>query len=251
LRTQFLSVAFSLDQDLVGIVSQTIEDGVGHQGIFKEVHPFLDMTAAGDHEGGGCVALDDQFVKILSLFGREFLKTEVVHDQERGADEAKEFLFKRVIRSTLEQSFEEQSGSDHQDVDSTAAGAVAQGIGEMGLTDSDGAAEEDIFVSFDEAEAEEVSDVFPIQGDGRLPVKPFKGLFGMNQGLHESSGQSVLFSSLPFVVKDQFEEGLVGELLASGIGHPVGQRGEQTGETQVFEDLFQFVTDFHGVPPFE
>jgi hypothetical protein len=195
--------------------------------------------------------LDDQFVKILSLFGREFLETEVVQDQERGTNEAKEFLFKRVIGSTLEQSFEEQSGSQHQDIDATPAGTVAQRIGEMGFTHSDGATEENVFVALDEAETEEVSDVFPIEGDEGLPVEPFKGLFGMNQGLDESSLHAIVLPSLPLVVKDQLDEGLIGELLASGIGHPVGQRGEQTGETQVFEDLFEFVTDFHRVAPFE
>ena len=83
---------------------------------------------------------------------------------------------------SFDQSFEEEVGSEHQDLDASAAGAMAQGVGEVGFAYSDGATEEDIFVPFDEAEAEEVFNLFLIQGNGSLPVEAFEGLFRTDQG---------------------------------------------------------------------
>jgi hypothetical protein len=60
---------------------------------------------------------------------------------------------------------------------------MAQRVSEVGFAHSDGATEEDIFVPFDEAEAEEVFDLVLIQSDGSLPVEAFEGLFRMDQGL--------------------------------------------------------------------
>jgi hypothetical protein len=60
---------------------------------------------------------------------------------------------------------------------------MAQGVSKVSFAYSDGAAEEDIFVPFDEAEAEEVFDLFLIQGDRSFPVEAFESLFGMDQGL--------------------------------------------------------------------
>ena len=167
----------------MGIVGQAIQDRVSDQRVFKEVHPFLDMTTAGHDDGGGSIAFDDNFVKIVRLFGGEFLEAEVVDNQKGGTEQSEQFFVEGVIGSTLEQSFEEEVGSEHQDLDASAAGAMAQRVGEVGFAYSDGAAEEDIFVPFDEAEAEEVSDLFLIQGNGSLPVEAFEGLFRMDQGL--------------------------------------------------------------------
>jgi len=59
---------------------------------------------------------------------------------------------------------------------------MAQGVGKVGFAYSNGAAEEDIFVPFNEAEAEEVFDLFLIQSDGSLPVEAFEGLVRVDEG---------------------------------------------------------------------
>ena len=164
----------------MGIVGQPIQDGIGHQRIFKEVHPFLHMATARQNRGRGCIAFDDHFVKIVRLFGSQFLEAEVIHNEKRGTDQSEQFFSEGVIGPTLKQSFEQQSGSDHQDLDASPAGAMAQGIGEVGFAHSDRAAQENVFVSFDETEAEEVFDLFLIQRNGSLPVEAFKGLVGLD-----------------------------------------------------------------------
>ena len=111
------------------------------------------------------------------------METEVVHNEKRGTEQSEQFFVEGLIGPALEQSFEEEVGSKHQDLDASPAGAMAQGVGKVGFAYSDRAAEEDIFVPFDEAEAEEVFDLFLIQSDGSLPVKAFEGLFRMDQGL--------------------------------------------------------------------
>jgi hypothetical protein len=178
-----LSVTFTLDDDLVGIMSEAIEDGVGNQRIVKELHPFLHMPTAGQDDRRGSVAFDDNFVKVVGLFGSEFLEAEVVHDEKRGTKQSEQFFVEGLIGPALEQSFEEEVGSEHQDLDASPAGAMSQGVGKVGFADSDRAAEEDIFVPFEEAETEEVFDLFLVQGDGSLPVEAFEGLIRVDPGL--------------------------------------------------------------------
>ena len=86
----------------MGVVSQTVQDGVGHQRVFKEVHPFLDMTTAGHDDGGGSIAFDDNFVKIVRLFGGKFLEAEVVDNEKGGTEQSEQFFVEGVIGSTLE-----------------------------------------------------------------------------------------------------------------------------------------------------
>jgi hypothetical protein len=167
----------------VGIVGEAIEDGVGDQRIFKEFHPFLHVPTAGHDNRRGPVAFDDNFVKVVSLFGGEFLEAEVIDNEKGGTKQLEQFFVEGLIGSALEQSFEEEVGSEHQDLDASPAGAMAQGVGKVGFAYPDGAAKEDIFVSFDEAEAEEVFDLFLIESDGSLPVEAFEGLVWMDPGL--------------------------------------------------------------------
>ena len=141
------------------------------------------MATTGDNDGRGPIAFDDDFVKVVSLFGGEFLEAEVIDNEKDGAEESEQFFVEGLIGSTLEQSFEEQIGSDHQDVDASPAGAMAQGVGEVGFPYPDGTTEQDVFVPLDEAQAEEVFDLFLIQGNGSLPVEAFEGLVRVDPGL--------------------------------------------------------------------
>ena len=118
----------------------------------------------------------------MSLLGGEFLEAEVIHNEKRGTEQPEEFFVEGLIGPALMQSFEEKVGSEHQDVDAWPAGAMAQGVGQVGFAYSDGAAEEDIFVPSDEAKAEEVFDLFLIQSDGSLPVETFEGLVRVEEG---------------------------------------------------------------------
>jgi len=110
------------------------------------------------------------------------LQAEIVHDEKGGAEQSEQFFVEGLIGPALVQSFEEKVSSEHQDVDASPAGAMAQGVGKVGFAYSDGAAEEDIFVPLDEAEAEEVFNRFLIQSDGSFPVEAFEGLVRVDEG---------------------------------------------------------------------
>jgi len=140
------------------------------------------MPTTGHDDGRDSIAFDNNFVKVMSLFGGEFLEAEIVHDEKCGAEQSEQFFVEGLIGPALVQSFEEEVGSEHQDLGASPAGAMAQGVGKVGFAYPDGAAEEDIFVPFDEAEAEEVFNLFLIQSDGSLPVETFEGLVRVDKG---------------------------------------------------------------------
>ncbi len=70
-----------------------------------------------------------------------------------------------------------------------AAGGVAEGAGQEGLADADGAEEDDVFVAFDEAETEEVADAVAIEGDRRIPVEALERLLLLEAGALEADAR--------------------------------------------------------------
>ena len=51
----------------MGVMSQTVEGGVGHHGIRKQGHPVLRGAVTGDDERGLEVALRHDLIKVFGL----------------------------------------------------------------------------------------------------------------------------------------------------------------------------------------
>jgi hypothetical protein len=60
---------FSFEIDLVGVVHQPVEDGVGQGGIADEVVPLLDRQLAGDDGGALAVAVLEDLEQVAPLLG--------------------------------------------------------------------------------------------------------------------------------------------------------------------------------------
>src|SRR3981081_1966007 len=76
--------AFAGEFDAVGIVNETIEDGVGVSGIADNFVPAVDGELGSDHRGAASVAFLEDFQEIMPGGGVERLQAPIVEDQNVG-----------------------------------------------------------------------------------------------------------------------------------------------------------------------
>ena len=82
------SHAFAGEFDPVGIVNETVQDGVGVCGIADDFVPSVDWKLGGNHRGVASVAFLEDFQKVVSGGGVERLQAPVIKDEQIGAGEA-------------------------------------------------------------------------------------------------------------------------------------------------------------------
>ena len=68
----------------MGVVDDTVEDGVGECGFSDDVVPFCDGQLAGDQDRGVLMSVLDDFHEIAALLGVEAVGSPIVEDEEVG-----------------------------------------------------------------------------------------------------------------------------------------------------------------------
>ena len=165
------AIAVAFHDDLVSVVRESVEGALSEDGVVEERDPLVDGAVGGDEGRGPAVTLDDDLVEVAGLLSVEAAEAEVVDDEQVGSEQAAHDALGGVIGSGLVDELEERIATEEEDATSGAAGAVAEGASEERLSDADGSEEEDVFVAFEEGEAEEISDAVAIERDGASQSK--------------------------------------------------------------------------------
>jgi hypothetical protein len=103
---------------------------------------------------------------------------------------------------------------------------VAEGTSQEGLPHTDGAEKDDVLVTFDEAEREEIADAVAVEGDRRIPVEAFEGVFLIETRLRESDAQVLVIAPVDLVLQHELEQIELRELLLSCVGDAVRECGD-------------------------
>jgi hypothetical protein len=77
--------AFAGEFDTVGVVNETVEDGVSIGRIADDFVPSVDWKLGGNHRGTASVAFLEDFQKVVSGGGVERLQAPVIKDEQIGA----------------------------------------------------------------------------------------------------------------------------------------------------------------------
>jgi hypothetical protein len=231
-------------------MGEAIEGTLGQDRVVEEGDPLLDGPVGGDDGRGAAMALDDDLVEVAGLLGVEAAKSKVINDEQIRGEKASEHALRGVIGPGLVDELEERIAAEEEHTASGSAGAVSEGTGEEGLADADGPEEEDVLVALEEAEAEEIADPVPVEGDGGIPVEVLKGVGLLEAGTVETSGEVLVLPAVNLVLEGELQEaeGAEGGLL--GIGGPIRKGGEHSGELEALEHGFQGRFDLsHGPSP--
>ena len=126
----------------MGVVQQSVEDGVSDRGFADPAVPVLDGQLRGDHSGAPVGAIVDEFEQILAAVGLERLQREIVEDEAVELGEGEQAAFVRAIAARDAQFFEQPRQTSVERAVTEAAGALRECAGEPGLADPGGTDDE-------------------------------------------------------------------------------------------------------------
>ena len=79
-----LAQRLAIEFEAVGVVDDTVEDGIGEGWLADHLVPAGDGQLAGDQSGGGAMAVLDDLQHVAALIGIEPLRSPIVEDQQLG-----------------------------------------------------------------------------------------------------------------------------------------------------------------------
>ena len=227
---------------------KAIERALRQDRIVEERDPLLDGPVAGDDGRCSAVALEDHLVEIARLLGRESPQAEVVEEQQIRGEQSSDGLLGGVVGARLVEPLEHAIGSEEEHVVPSAAGGVAEGAGQEGFPDPDGAEEDHVLLALEEAEGEELLDTVAVEGDRGVPVEALKGLLFLEAGAGEAQGQVLVIPTIDLVLEHELEEVELRELRLPGVGDAIRERSQDARELRALEDALErwFEFDRHG-----
>ena len=226
-------------------MGESVEGALGEDRVVEERDPLVDGAVAGDDGRGAPVPLEDDLVEVARLAGIEATQAEVVEDEDVGGQEPAQHLLAAVVGPRLVQSLEHVVGAQEEDVVAGPAGGVAEGRGEVGLSDPDRAEEDHVLAALDEAEAEELPHPLAVEADRRVPVEAFEGLLLLEAGAGEAEREILLVAARDLVVQGELQEVELSELRLPRIGDPLGERREQAPELEPLHRGPERLADLH------
>lgn len=191
------------------------------------------------------MSLDDDLVEIRGLHLIQTPQTEVIHDEQVRSEQTSYGFLSRVVGPRLVQLLQHLIGSEKEHSETSPAGGVTEATSQECLADTDWAEEENVFGPLDEAQAEEVAHPVTIESDRSVPIEVFEGAHFLEARSVESMGEIGLLAPVDFILERQFEEVLQVELRLLCIGHPIGERRQDPGELEAFENGLEGRLDLH------
>ena len=161
----------------MGVMGEAVQGALRQNRVFEQRDPFLHRPITGQNGRRAAVPLDDDLVDVAGLQRVQATQAEVINDQQIRGQEPPEGLLVGVICPRLPQFLQELIGSQEERVMAGPAGGVTEGGSQKSLADSHRPHEQHILVPIEEAEAQQIAHALAVEGDRRVPVEAFEGLF--------------------------------------------------------------------------
>ncbi len=175
------------------VVKEAIEDRISEGGITNDLVPVIGRDLTGEQGTSAAVAVIEHLEKVVASRVVQGRQPPVVQDQQLSPGEALEEAGSRPVSASDQELVDKAGQAVVADAQPMATGLMTEGAGEVGLARSGGPEEEDILVTLQEAEAEEVADPVAIKGDGGIPVEVLEGVGFLEAGATQTGGR-FLFS---------------------------------------------------------
>ncbi len=228
------------------MVQKAVKDGTGRRHVTEQLAPVLDRTVAGDNGGAVFVAAHDHLQQIFAGVFGEFLEPHIINDQEIGFEIFAQDLFLLVEGLLFEEVTGQIKDGAVQDVEVVLDGFVADGLGQVGFTDTGRTNKEYISAFLNELSGGQLINFFGGDAGIKSPVKVLQGFEAIKVGGFGATLQKALFAHIDFILEDEFEELSVRESIGSSFLEANVESAVQPGKPELFADGFK-VGMFHGV----
>ncbi|QDE71504.1 hypothetical protein BHS05_33325 [Myxococcus xanthus] len=226
----------------MGVVEEPVHGGAGHEWVAKEGRPLFDGAVGGDDGAAALVALADHLVEVHRLVLSQAAQAEVIDDEQVGRGEAQEALVVAAFAACGAQLHEHFVGADVEGAEARAAGAVAEGLGQVGLADAGGADDEDVVVALQEGAGAQFQHLGLGDAGVEVEVEVLEGAGVLEGGTAHALGELLGVATFHLVAQQAVEEFGVGEVVVHGLlgAHLEGLEG--AGQAQLLEYGNQLVS---------
>jgi len=181
-----------------------------------------------DHdEGAGAVSFEEDLIGVPALLGLHGVEGEVVEDQQVDGEELTQLGLVTLGETGVLEGLEHPIRAEGEDGVAAAARDVAEGVGQEGLADADGADEGDMVMRLEEAKGDELVEQRAIEGDrgGGVPVLELSTRIEAGPLGAQGGGEAIATRRL--VSEDEEQEVLMGQLL---LPREEGTEDQPTGD---------------------
>ena len=211
----------------MGVVEESVEDGVSEGGVADDIVPVLDGELGGEDGAAAGVAVVEDFEQIVAALARQGGEAPVVEDEEPGLGQPLNELGIRTVPAGEGELVEEAGDAEVAGRDAEAARLVAESAGQVGLAGPGRPGDQHGLAVLDPLSGGEAEDEGAVEAAGRLEVEVFDRRVEVELGESLEAQVAALgsFGPLAFeeqrqaVLEGEFADVGHGELLLEGLGH--------------------------------
>jgi site-specific DNA recombinase len=207
----------SLHGDLVAVVDEPVQEGLGDDGVGEQRVPVLGCPVRGQDQRAAR-PLGDELVEVVGLGGGEFAHREVVENEHGGPGELAEPLMPGVVGVAAGQVGQGAAGFEEPGVGAVADGQVPEGLGDVALADADRTVEDHRLAGVQPAQRGQVADLGSGQLRAGAEVEALEGGLLLEAGLAQPPGHGHGLAAGDLVFAQDLEELDVAEFPGAGLG---------------------------------
>ena len=225
------------------VVHEAVENGVGVSGIANDLVPGGQRELGGDDRRSAAITLFEDFEQIVTGPGVEWLKAEVVENEEIGAAEGFDQARMATVASRERHVLAELRPAVIEHGPIVAAGFMADGASQPAFADAGWADQGQIVVGVDPIALGELLEQGAIKTSGGAVVGVFDACLVAELRRAQPGRQAFVFPPGSLPVEEQSEPVGVGKILGligvgeigEGLGHSMEAEGAKLVEGRMFE----------------
>jgi hypothetical protein len=211
-----LAQALAGELDAIGVVQETVEDGVGDGGIADDLVPAIHGQLAGDDGGASLVAILDDLEQVAALLVVELLGSPVVEDEQVGPGEAAQHLGVAAVTACQGERGKQPGCPVIDDGEILAAGLVAERASQPAFADTGRPGEQQPMPGTDPLAAGKLEEEAAVQTAGGAEVDVLDAGLMAQTGGTGAGFEALLAAHRHLVVEQQGEP--FGMLQGPGLG---------------------------------
>src|SRR6266508_1636828 len=211
--------------DLVSVVQEPVEDGVGERRIADVVVPMIERQLAGEKGGASADAVVEQFEQIVALVRSDGRNGEVVDQHEVDLGDGSEAFTEAAIGVTQAQFLEQSRRTQVQRGQTLATGLVGESASEEGLAATGSAVNDQILSGTDPIAAGEACQLTAIESAARAEVDVLEAGALFEGGHLQQTCESAIITMHDFAIEQQAEALFEAEAGGRALRELLGERG--------------------------
>ncbi|MDQ0710613.1 hypothetical protein QFZ55_000065 [Streptomyces luteogriseus] len=216
-------------------VDQPVQQRLGDDGVGEEGIPVAGRPVAGGDQGSA-LSLADELVEVVGLWCGQLAHREVVEDEQVRADEFTDALVPSAVRVAAGELGEDAAGLGEADACALADGEVAEGLGDVCLSDTDRAEKDDGLAGVEPAQGGQVADLGGGQLREGVEVEPFQGGLLLELRFAQAAFEGDGLAAGDLVLAEDLEEVEVSEFAALGLGRRASRVSSIPDSLRVLSD---------------